>query len=86
MEIAAYKAIRANAPNTPVLLFTYAVFGGTGGANAAMTDIHAFNTTVFGNAERRFGPTRPSRSTATTDGREPQPLCRHCSATAIPAS
>jgi endoglucanase len=50
MEIAAYRAIRANAPNTPVLLFTYAVFGGTGGANAAMTDIHAFNTTVFGNA------------------------------------
>jgi fibronectin type 3 domain-containing protein len=50
MEIAAYNAIRANAPNTPVLLFSYAVFGGTGGANAAMTDIHAFNTTVFGNA------------------------------------
>ena len=50
MEIAAYRAIRANAPNTPVLLFTYAVFGGTGGASSAMTDIHAFNTTVFGNA------------------------------------
>ena len=50
MEIAAYNAIRASAPNTPVLLFSYAVFGGTGGANAAMTDIHAFNTTVFGNA------------------------------------
>jgi len=50
MEIAAYKAIRANAPDTPVLLFTYAVFGGTGGASAALTDIHAFNTTVFGTA------------------------------------
>ena len=52
MEIACYRAIRANAPNTPVLLFTYAVFGGTGGASAAMTDIHAFNTTVFGNANQ----------------------------------
>ena len=50
MEIAAYKAIRANAPDTPVLLFTYAVFGGTGGASAALTDIHAFNTAVFGTA------------------------------------
>ena len=52
MEIAAYNAIRAGAPNTPVLLFTYAVFGGTGGASAAMTDIHAFNTAVFGNANQ----------------------------------
>ncbi len=49
MEVAAYRAIRANAPNTPVLLFTYAVLGGTGGASAALTDIHAFNQTVFGN-------------------------------------
>ena len=52
MEIAAYSAIRANAPNTPVLLFTYAVFSGSGGASAAMTDIHAFNTAVFGNANQ----------------------------------
>lgn len=49
MEVAAYGAIRANAPDTPVLLFTYAVLGGTGGASAALTDIHAFNQTVFGN-------------------------------------
>jgi poly(hydroxyalkanoate) depolymerase family esterase len=48
MEVAAYRAIRANAPDTPVLLFTYAVLGGTGGADAALTDIHAFNQTVFG--------------------------------------
>jgi hypothetical protein len=49
MEIAAYRAIRANAPNTPVLLFSYAVLSGNGGANAALTDVHAFNQTVFGN-------------------------------------
>jgi fibronectin type 3 domain-containing protein len=52
MEVAAYNVIRASAPNTPVLLFTYAVFGGTGGASAALTDIHAFNTAVFGNANQ----------------------------------
>ena len=49
MEIAAYRTIRQYAPDTPVLLFTYAVLGGTGGATAALTDIHAFNQTVFGN-------------------------------------
>ncbi len=48
MEIAAYRTIRANAPNTPVLLFSYAVFNGSGGATAALTDIRAFNTNVFG--------------------------------------
>jgi endoglucanase len=49
MEIAAYRAIRAGAPQTPVLLFSYAVLSGSGGANAALTDIRAFNQTVFGN-------------------------------------
>jgi endoglucanase len=49
MEVAAYQAIRAHAPHTPVLLFSYAVFSGTGGANAALTDIRAFNQSVFGN-------------------------------------
>jgi endoglucanase len=49
MEIACYNIIRANAPNTPVLLFTYAVFGGTGGTSAALTDIGPFNGAVFGN-------------------------------------
>ena len=48
MEIAAYRAIRANAPNTPVLLFSYAVLSGSGGANAALTDIQAFNQAIFG--------------------------------------
>jgi len=52
MEVNAYDVIRQYAPNTPVLLFTYAVFGGTGGASAALTDIHAFNTAVFGNANQ----------------------------------
>ena len=50
MEIAAYNAIRQYAPNTPVLLFTYAVFSGSGGTSGALTDIHAFNTAVFGSA------------------------------------
>jgi poly(hydroxyalkanoate) depolymerase family esterase len=50
MEVAAYKTIRTYAPNTPVLLFTYAVLGDSGGASAALTDIQAFNTNVFGNA------------------------------------
>ena len=50
MEVAAYRTIRACAPNTPVLLFTYAVLGDSGGASAALSDIHAFNTNVFGNA------------------------------------
>ena len=49
MEEACYNIIRANAPNTPVLLFTYAVLAGTGGTSAALTDIHAFNGAVFGN-------------------------------------
>ena len=52
MEVAAYQVIRQYAPNTPVLLFTYAVFGGTGGTSAALTDIQAFNTVVFGNANQ----------------------------------
>ena len=50
MEESCYSIIRAAAPNSPVLLFSYAVFTGTGGGNAALTDIHAFNTAIFGNA------------------------------------
>jgi fibronectin type 3 domain-containing protein len=50
MEVASYNIIRQYAPNTPVLLFTYAVFSGSGGASAALTDIQAFNTAVFTNA------------------------------------
>ncbi|MBX3435322.1 MAG: carbohydrate-binding protein [Pirellulales bacterium] len=48
MQVAAYNTIRAHAPDTPVLLFTYAVIGGTNGANNALTDIHLFNQQVFG--------------------------------------
>ena len=48
LEIECYKTIRSYAPNTPVLLFSYAVLAGTGGANAALTDIRAFNKAVFG--------------------------------------
>ncbi|HLP78219.1 MAG TPA: cellulase family glycosylhydrolase, partial [Candidatus Paceibacterota bacterium] len=48
MEIAAYNTIRAVAPNSPVLLFSYSVWNGTGGSDAALTDIHAFNQSVFG--------------------------------------
>ncbi len=50
MEVDCYNIIRTNAPNTPVLLFTYAVLGGSDGATAALTDIHAFNERVFGDA------------------------------------
>jgi fibronectin type 3 domain-containing protein len=48
MTIDAYNIIRERAPQTPVLLFTYAVPWGTGGANDAMMDIRAFNAAVFG--------------------------------------
>jgi len=48
MEAAAYKVIRAVAPSTPVLLFSYSVFGGSSGASAAVADIQSFNTNVFG--------------------------------------
>ena len=50
MEVAAYNTIRQYAPNTPVLLFTYSVLGNASGASNALTDIHAFNTNVFGTA------------------------------------
>ena len=50
MEIAAYNTIRSHAPNTPILLFSYAVPWGSGGAYDALTDIQMFNTAVFGNA------------------------------------
>ena len=50
MEEACYRIIRAKAPNTPVLLFTYSVLSGSGGASAALTDIQAFNADVLGNA------------------------------------
>src|ERR1035437_962503 len=51
MEIAAYQTIRQYAPNAAVLLFTYSVFAGTGGSDAALTDIHAFNQAIFGSQD-----------------------------------
>ena len=51
MNIDAYNIIRANAPNTPVLLFSYSVLGDSGGANNALTDIRLFNQSVFGSSE-----------------------------------
>ncbi len=48
MEIDVYNTIRQYAPDTPVLLFSYSVLGGTGGTDAALTDIHAFNKAIFG--------------------------------------
>jgi endoglucanase len=48
MEAAAYNTIRSHAPDTPVLLFSYAVLSGTGGSSAALTDISAFNAAVGG--------------------------------------
>jgi endoglucanase len=49
LQVSCYNAIRAVAPNTPVLFFSYAVLGGNGGANAALTDIRALNLQLFGN-------------------------------------
>ncbi|MFZ5986646.1 MAG: carbohydrate-binding protein [Bacillota bacterium] len=49
MNIDVYKTIRAHAPNTPILIFSYAVLGGTGGTTEALKDIRAFNSAVFGN-------------------------------------
>jgi hypothetical protein len=49
MEIAAYKVIRKYAPDTPILLFSYSVPWGRGGAVDAMKDIRIFNKAVFGN-------------------------------------
>ena len=49
MEVAAYNTIRSHAPDTPILLFSYAVFGGSSGANAALTDISIFNSRIRGN-------------------------------------
>jgi beta-xylosidase/fibronectin type 3 domain-containing protein len=46
MEAAAYNIIRAAAPETPILFFTYAVLGDDGGANAALTDIAALNSAI----------------------------------------
>ncbi|HOM76627.1 MAG TPA: carbohydrate-binding protein, partial [Anaerohalosphaeraceae bacterium] len=51
MEISAYNIIRSYAPDTPVLLFSYAVPWGSGGANDALIDVRAFNTAVFGNPD-----------------------------------
>jgi beta-xylosidase len=50
MEIAAYNTIRAYAPNTPVLLFSYSVISGSGsgGTSGMVTDIQLFNSAVFG--------------------------------------
>lgn len=53
MEIAAYNVIRSHAPETPVLLFSYAVLGGNGGS-AALTDIELFNAAVFGNSSHAW--------------------------------
>ena len=57
MEVAAYNTIRSHAPDTPVLLFSYAVFGGSGGANAALTDISVFNSRIRGNPNNIWNKT-----------------------------
>lgn len=47
MEVEAYKTIRAAAPETPILLFSYSVFGENGGKEA-LKDLAAFNAGVGG--------------------------------------
>lgn len=51
MEIEAYKTIRAVAPESPVLLFSYSVLGDKGGKEA-LKDIEAFNAGVGGDPQR----------------------------------
>ncbi|KXS16408.1 glycoside hydrolase family 5 protein [Gonapodya prolifera JEL478] len=54
MNADCYKIIRAVAPNTPVLLFTYASIGGGSSAAGAVRDIQSFNAAVFGNANAKW--------------------------------
>jgi hypothetical protein len=43
MNVEAWQVIRAAAPDTPVLIFSYSQMGGTGGGQAALRDIAAFS-------------------------------------------
>ncbi|KXS12137.1 glycoside hydrolase family 5 protein [Gonapodya prolifera JEL478] len=49
-----YKIIRAAAPSTPVLLFTYASIGGGSSAAGAVQDAQSFSKTVFGNPNQKW--------------------------------
>lgn len=51
MEVDVYQTIRAAAPDTPILLFSYAVLGGKEGGQAALRDIEVFNREVGGDPE-----------------------------------
>jgi endoglucanase len=84
MEVEAYQLIRQHAPETPVLLFTYAVLGEAAGAAAALTDIHEFNQGVFANPNAG-GRMRPSAFTAMPDGRGHPRLWQLFLPLAIPA-
>lgn len=48
MEVEVYNLIRGHAPDSPVLLFSYSVLWGAGAGDDALTDIRAFNQSVFG--------------------------------------
>lgn len=56
LQIDAYQVIRAQAPDTPVLFFSYALLGGLFGANDVMADIQSFNTGVFGTSNAVWTP------------------------------
>jgi len=70
MEIDVYRIIRTYAPETPVLLFSYAVFGGKGGAAEALKDIRAFNKAVLA-MKTQCGLTKLWRFTDMQVGRKP---------------
>ncbi|KAI8813159.1 glycoside hydrolase superfamily [Cladochytrium replicatum] len=52
LQVQSYKAIRANAPNTPVLFFSYSVLYNNGAA--AVADIQELNRQLFGNANAKW--------------------------------
>ncbi|KXS14459.1 glycoside hydrolase family 5 protein [Gonapodya prolifera JEL478] len=54
INVDCYKIIRAAAPNTPVLMFTYASLGGGASAAGAVADAQAFSKAVFRNANAKW--------------------------------
>ncbi len=57
MEVEVYQTIRSHAPDTPVLIFSYAVLGGIGGASNALKDIEAFNRALGGRTNNIWNKT-----------------------------
>ncbi|KAJ3121567.1 nucleolar DEAD-box protein required for synthesis of 60S ribosomal subunit [Nowakowskiella sp. JEL0407] len=55
LQVQCYKAIRAAAPDTPILFFSYSVlYGGLTATNDVMKDIKAMNQILFGNPNAKW--------------------------------